>query len=266
MTDVIWKVYPHCSDYIVTTCGRIRRINSRSDMKPYHHNGYLRLSLTINGTRIHKFVHTIIAETFLPTKLQEHTSVNHIDNNTKNNHINNLEWSSHKEQAFHKVKTGRTISTKVVVRLDENNVQIERHECAKDAAAFHGINISTMRNYIQIPRKFKGTSFVNLVKSQTPTSLEGEIWKNITVDQDDVDVHVSNLGRIRKKHGIVNFTRKDQHYYSVMLIVQGKSKNFSVHILVANAFIPRADEDGCTIDHISGDRYDNRACNLEWVT
>lgn len=54
-------------------------------------------------------------------------------------------------------------------------------------------------------------------------------------------------------------------YLQVGLCKDGKRKNFKVHKIVANVFIPNTDNKPC-IDHINTDRTDNRASNLRWVT
>ncbi len=43
------------------------------------------------------------------------------------------------------------------------------------------------------------------------------------------------------------------------------AKFFCIHRLLAIAFIPNPENKPC-IDHINRDRYDNRICNLRWVT
>ena len=45
----------------------------------------------------------------------------------------------------------------------------------------------------------------------------------------------------------------------------GSRRRTYVHMLVAWAFLPRIQGKDC-IDHINGDRADNRACNLRWCT
>lgn len=56
-------------------------------------------------------------------------------------------------------------------------------------------------------------------------------------------------------------------YLRVMLTIDGEGRWHRVHRLVAELFISNPEPDTYTqIDHISGNRQDNRACNLRWVT
>lgn len=54
-------------------------------------------------------------------------------------------------------------------------------------------------------------------------------------------------------------------YERVVLVDNGARKTFSVHYLVASAFIPNPGNKPC-IDHINGIRNDNRVENLRWCT
>lgn len=54
-------------------------------------------------------------------------------------------------------------------------------------------------------------------------------------------------------------------YPLVVLCVCGQPKSYMVHRLVAEAFLGPAPE-GHEVDHINGDRQDNRALNLRWAT
>lgn len=54
-------------------------------------------------------------------------------------------------------------------------------------------------------------------------------------------------------------------YRTVLLTVDGKQRNYYVHRLVAQAFVPNPDGLPC-VRHIDGDSFDNRAENLAWCT
>lgn len=54
-------------------------------------------------------------------------------------------------------------------------------------------------------------------------------------------------------------------YRFVVLYRNGKGQNKKIHRLVAEAFIPNEENKPC-IDHINGNKSDNRVCNLRWCT
>jgi len=54
-------------------------------------------------------------------------------------------------------------------------------------------------------------------------------------------------------------------YQAVMLYKNKIGKNFYVHRLVADAFLDKVDGKNC-VNHIDGDKTNNCASNLEWVT
>lgn len=82
---------------------------------------------------------------------------------------------------------------------------------------------------------------------------------------------VSNYGAVmglpRKTfHGHQMKQRKSKSgYMRVGLFKDGEKKTHSVHRLVAIAFVPNKNGKQ-EVNHINGDKADNRAENLEWVT
>lgn len=59
--------------------------------------------------------------------------------------------------------------------------------------------------------------------------------------------------------------RHTKGYMRVMLFNNNKRKDYYIHRLVANAFLPNPNNKP-EIDHINSNRADNRLCNLRWVS
>lgn len=69
---------------------------------------------------------------------------------------------------------------------------------------------------------------------------------------------VSNEGRVKRNGVIVDFSNfKENEYY--------RTPYFCVHRAVAILYVPNPDNKPC-VDHIDGDKHNNNADNLRWVT
>ena len=89
-----------------------------------------------------------------------------------------------------------------------------------------------------------------------------EIWKDIYGYEGKYQV--SNYGRIRSVK-ILKPCKSSFGYYRVGFSENGKIKSFSVHRLVALSFVPNPERKK-EVNHMDGDKTNNRADNLEWVT
>lgn len=90
-----------------------------------------------------------------------------------------------------------------------------------------------------------------------------EIWKPI---KDTDRYSISNLGRLRNNHtGHIQKPRDSRGYKSVAIYLNGKTKAYPIHRLVAEAFCFKQ-ANKTEVDHIDGDRGNNAVGNLRWVT
>ena len=102
-----WKdVVGYEGFYQVSDLGRIRTVTRKQwNGQSWHlveslvlntsvqNGGYLRVVLSVNGTKKYKTVHRLVAEAFLDMpEGNEKFVVNHKDEDKLNNNVNNLEW------------------------------------------------------------------------------------------------------------------------------------------------------------------------------
>lgn len=90
-----------------------------------------------------------------------------------------------------------------------------------------------------------------------------EVWKNINGFE---QYQVSSLGNIKNKGGKLKSVQTTKNGYSqVLLWIGHKAKGVFIHRMVAEAFIPNP-ENKTDVNHIDGNKANNRVENLEWCT
>lgn len=92
--------------------------------------------------------------------------------------------------------------------------------------------------------------------------LRNEIWQTI---RDYPRYEISSLGNIRNNKQNIKSYVTPKGYLRVQLSHEGQQKNFMVHRLVAESFIPNPDNKP-EVNHKDSDRKNNHVDNLEWVT
>lgn len=95
-----------------------------------------------------------------------------------------------------------------------------------------------------------------------------EIWKEIK--DTNGKLYVSSLGRVkstlRNPEGVIlKCTSDKKGYQRLRVTIDGEKRSYKLHRLVAEYFIDNP-YNKPQVNHINGDKFDNRASNLEWVT
>ena len=100
--------------------------------------------------------------------------------------------------------------------------------------------------------------------------MVNEIWRDI--EGYEGLYQISNLGNVKSlnynktgKEKILKNGKDRGGYLQVNLWKNGNGKNYLIHRLVAEAFLPNSDNKP-EIDHINTNKTDNRICNLRWCT
>ena len=103
-----WRFIKENNDYMVSDHGRImslkkpqKKILSSSLL----HNGYEAIYIYQKGIHAARYVHRLVAETFIPNP-KKLPQVNHLDGNKLNNHVANLEWCDAYDNVMHAIRTG----------------------------------------------------------------------------------------------------------------------------------------------------------------
>lgn len=98
-----------------------RTLNERL-LEPWKsRKGYMKVALRKNNKTYEKFVHRLVAESFMPTQ-DKTLQVNHKDTNKENNTLENLEWCTCKYNIKHSYDNGLVDAKKRANSRKDNRV------------------------------------------------------------------------------------------------------------------------------------------------
>lgn len=112
-----WKSHPVFTEYLISNNGRVAKIRNKRwgssllNKEPrtctkYTRQGYMAISLMKpEGGHTHKFVHVLVAETFIGERPMGYC-VNHKDGIKTNNYVSNLEYVTHSDNLKHAYSLG----------------------------------------------------------------------------------------------------------------------------------------------------------------
>lgn len=146
--------------YKVSNLGRVKSLNYRNTGKPgiitpMHRNcdKYLRIALSKKGKKEYRYLHRIVAQSFIPNPLN-FPEVNHIDTNPRNCNVKNLEWCTHEQNTNH-WKTRLNRSKKVYCYNSSGDLEYKYSSVTSCAAAL-GSNPSYISQCTKNGKKYKG--------------------------------------------------------------------------------------------------------------
>lgn len=169
--SITWKQseYP---GYRVSTCGMVEgtsRWGYKRILKPsVSRNGYLRVSVRINGKTKNKSVHRLVLKTFSTPIDANKSEVNHIDGNKRNNKLSNLEWCTRKENSQHALKMGAVPAGETHALSKLNNDKI----------------IFIKKNYKKFSYSFLAKKY-GVTKSAIGCVVKNKSWKHIKIDAEE---------------------------------------------------------------------------------
>jgi len=167
----IWKAHPEYAGIEVSTLGRVRTLDKMvwngwgtylvkgRVLKPGNDkNGYLRVSIKVDGKWATKKVHRLVAQTFIPNP-DNLPQVNHKDNDRTNNHVDNLEFCTSSYNAKYREKFGisntETIGRPLfAINLETNEVSYFRSQ--GEASRALGILNGSISKVVKGKRNYAG--------------------------------------------------------------------------------------------------------------
>lgn len=254
--DEKWLPVPEVPAYQVSTLGRIKHNDRMLDPAPRKTDGYVIVTLSLGARRkrIDRPVHVLVAKAFLPNP-KNLPVVNHKNWSRSDNRADNLEWVSIRENRIKwspnasPGKRGRRVIQKTLT-----GVQVALWDSATAAAnAVKGRNSSIVcccRGKLQTAYGFRW-SYCDDSEEVDPT----EEWREIEVRKKGWKV--STLGRVKTHTGYTTKGAKGGPYLTTNGVL--------IHLLVARAFCPNPNGKK-VVNHKDGNKYNNCASNLEWVT
>jgi len=252
-------------------------------------NGYPAVTLNRGKYKTNITCHLLVAKAFIPNPLNK-AHVNHIDLNKLNPNVSNLEWCTPSENVLHAIKNGRVRIgvNKVNSKLSVSDVMfiVNSNETSGVLSSKFNIAKSSIkairngRSYTNITGKklfinpYKNYNFKCLENNSFSIEheyfsilkdyIEGETW--MWVPTYELSYEISNFGRIRSycksRHRRVLKQKVNKYgYLQVCLMVNNVKRHVTVHVLMAETYLNKKQVD--FVNHINGNKKDNRLVNLE---
>jgi hypothetical protein len=270
--DEEWRAVPGVAGLRVSSLGRVQRYYARGGWSRMHFVspglvGYCRFTHNKKLTSVHHAV-CLAFHGPRPSKLHTPDHVAKYDGDwmreRSDNRACNLRWATKSDQSLNRKPESADRSGKPVFIKHESwekTLPPLRFPSTLAAGKFLGVGSSHVSAARKHGRKVHGFS-VTAADSECQENLPGEEWRRAS-DK----LYVSSMGRVqlRDKVGAGWGLRLTPKPTSGRLYVRVLG-DVLVHRLVATLFCGEQPSAAHTVNHINGQKDDNRACNLRWAT
>ena len=255
----------------VSSQGRCCNTRGRISCGTVRPSGYCAVS--ISGHQC--LVHRLVAWAFLgPPPNHLAWQVHHRDGNASNNHVHNLEYVTPAQNVRYSYDkplrgTGKQKHSKPVMWRADESQSWTTCESMTQAAQQLGVSNSTISKWCKTMSSSKGIEFKTA--SRMDEHIPGEEWRPVRDPKSGRAVPgrmVSSMGRLKFLNGRISFGYLEKIGYLSTTLSWDFGRQFErVHRLVAAAFLGDPPTPMHTqINHKDGDKANNCADNLEYVT
>ena len=164
METEIWKKHPEIEKLEVSSFGRVRSVKGHYYKSRLSNSGYLQVSFCMNGKCVSKYVHRLVAQTFIKNtgNLPE---VNHKDNDRTNNAVSNFEWCTRSYNRQYREKYGVSQTEAAghpLFAVNLTTLKVSRFRSQNEASRALGISVGNINSVINGNQKqASGFLFVN---------------------------------------------------------------------------------------------------------
>lgn len=145
------KQHPEYKSYIISECGKVFR-NGKELKTRVTKFGYVQTWVTENSVTKYKFIHRLVAETFLP-KPEQGYEINHKNGIKTDNNLSNLEWVKRQDNINHAWESGlyKKAENSPNAKLKNSDIPIIK-QLKSEGLSYNkigkkfGVNHATIRN------------------------------------------------------------------------------------------------------------------------
>lgn len=251
----IWRPVTNYPNYLVSNLGNIKKTNgaicdyTKTRMTD---KGYL-ISLSQNNVGTQTPVGNLVAKEFVENP-SGYFFVKYIDGDKTNTKATNLIWVGRSNVQLDPTVTNvlKTFDTPSIIEEAQPEVDVP------DMITYSDDDFVTENDKKQLTKEkqIETNNYVQQIKN-----IKSEIWRPV----DGYKYHISNLGRVRNDSNQSILEGHLGRYYVAELVNNGERKSKSVHILVAQAFLPNPYKYPI-VNHLDANKHNARVDNLEWST